>query len=227
MGRCPDLVPTVAAAACFAKGTTVITNVAHLRLKESDRIDAVAENCTRAGAAVTTLADGLRIHPKPLPAGQSIAFASLAITGWPCPPPCSNWPASPCAWTTPAAVATVVSEFLGSVGGAGAPPQAPPGGMIPPGPPRRYKKGPYERDIDDTNATQRHPVESFGGRRGVRGREPLFAKRGSLPRFPFPLPLPLPPSKRLSSSGPEAAWGSSLQPGAGPSASRSDPWTGP
>jgi len=77
MGRCPDLVPTVAAAACFAKGTTVITNVAHLRLKESDRIDAVAENCTRAGAAVTTLADGLRIHPKPLPAGQSIAFASF------------------------------------------------------------------------------------------------------------------------------------------------------
>ena len=63
MGRCPDLVPTVAAAACFAKGDTTITNVAHLRLKESDRIEAVAENCTRAGAAVTALADGLRIHP--------------------------------------------------------------------------------------------------------------------------------------------------------------------
>ena len=77
MGRCPDLVPTVAVAACFAKGITTITNVAHLRFKESDRIDAVAENCTRAGAAVATLADGLRIHPKPLPAGQSIAFSSF------------------------------------------------------------------------------------------------------------------------------------------------------
>lgn len=78
MGRCPDLVPTVAVTACFATGETTITNVAHLRLKESDRIDAVAENCTRAGAAVTTLADGLRIHPRPLPTGQTVAFASFS-----------------------------------------------------------------------------------------------------------------------------------------------------
>jgi len=77
MGRCPDLVPTVAVAACFATGPTTIKNVAHLRLKESDRIEAVAENCTRAGAAVTTLSDGLRIHPTPLPRGQQITFASF------------------------------------------------------------------------------------------------------------------------------------------------------
>ena len=77
MGHCPDLVPTVAVAACFAKGDTTITNVAHLRLKESDRIDAVAENCTRAGAAVTTLADGLRIHPTPLPRGLHVKFSSF------------------------------------------------------------------------------------------------------------------------------------------------------
>jgi len=77
MGRCPDLVPTVAAAACFAKGETVIKNVAHLRIKESDRIESVAENCTQAGASVTTLPDGLRIHPNPLPRGERIEFSAF------------------------------------------------------------------------------------------------------------------------------------------------------
>ena len=77
MGRCPDLVPTVATTACFATGETVIKNVAHLRLKESDRIEAVAENCTEAGAVVTTLPDGLRIRPRPLPRGQRIRFSAF------------------------------------------------------------------------------------------------------------------------------------------------------
>ncbi|MHC1791572.1 3-phosphoshikimate 1-carboxyvinyltransferase [Solidesulfovibrio sp.] len=77
MGRCPDLVPTVAAAACFASGETVIRNVAHLRLKESDRIEAVAENCTRAGAVVTTLADGMRIKPRPLRTDQRVEFSAF------------------------------------------------------------------------------------------------------------------------------------------------------
>ena len=77
MGRCPDLVPTVAAAACFASGETVIRNVAHLRLKESDRIEAVAENCTQAGAVVTTTADGMRIRPKALRTDQRVEFSSF------------------------------------------------------------------------------------------------------------------------------------------------------
>ncbi len=77
MGRCPDLVPTVATAACFATGETVIRNVAHLRLKESDRIEAVAENCTQAGAVVTTTADGMRIKPRPLPAGERVEFSAF------------------------------------------------------------------------------------------------------------------------------------------------------
>jgi len=77
MGRCPDLVPTVATAACFATGETTIRNVAHLRLKESDRIEAVAENCIQAGAVVTTLPDGMRIRPRPLPRGQRIEFSAF------------------------------------------------------------------------------------------------------------------------------------------------------
>jgi len=57
----PDQVPTLAALAPFARGTTRISNVAHLRLKESDRLAAMASELTRAGALVTELPDGLEI----------------------------------------------------------------------------------------------------------------------------------------------------------------------
>ncbi|MXZ39723.1 MAG: 3-phosphoshikimate 1-carboxyvinyltransferase [Holophagales bacterium] len=61
----PDQVPTLAAAAAFANGTTWIRNVAHLRIKESDRLAAVATELRRAGVAVDELADGLRIDGSP------------------------------------------------------------------------------------------------------------------------------------------------------------------
>ncbi|WP_045221746.1 3-phosphoshikimate 1-carboxyvinyltransferase [Desulfonatronum thioautotrophicum] len=74
MGPCPDLVPTVAAVAAQARGTTTIRNVAHLRIKESDRLDAVVTELARIGATTTALDDGLRIEPAPLPSGSQIAF---------------------------------------------------------------------------------------------------------------------------------------------------------
>ena len=46
----PDQVPTLAALAPFAEGTTRITNVPHLRLKESDRLRAMRVELTRLGA---------------------------------------------------------------------------------------------------------------------------------------------------------------------------------
>lgn len=61
----PDQVPTLAAVAAFANGTTWIRNVAHLRIKESDRLAAVATELRRAGAAVDELEDGLRIEGNP------------------------------------------------------------------------------------------------------------------------------------------------------------------
>ncbi len=61
----PDQVPTLAAVAAFADGTTRIRNVAHLRIKESDRLAAVAIELRRAGVAVDELADGLRIDGNP------------------------------------------------------------------------------------------------------------------------------------------------------------------
>ena len=42
MADMPDMVPTLAVVAAFARGTTVIRNVAHLRAKESDRLGGVA-----------------------------------------------------------------------------------------------------------------------------------------------------------------------------------------
>ena len=45
----PDLVPTLAVLAAFAEGETVITGVAHLRHKESDRLAAVATELGKMG----------------------------------------------------------------------------------------------------------------------------------------------------------------------------------
>ncbi len=55
----PDQVPTLAALAPFARGTTHIVNVAHLRIKESDRLRAMATELRRVGAQVEEKPDGL------------------------------------------------------------------------------------------------------------------------------------------------------------------------
>ncbi len=57
----PDQVPTLAALAPFAEGTTRITGVPHLRIKESDRLSAMTCELTRIGAEVEELDDGLII----------------------------------------------------------------------------------------------------------------------------------------------------------------------
>ena len=62
MGRCPDLVPTVCAMAAFADGETVIENVAHLRIKESDRIKAPCEALRAIGCQAEEREDGMRIQ---------------------------------------------------------------------------------------------------------------------------------------------------------------------
>ena len=57
----PDQVPTLAALAPFARGETKITNVAHLRIKESDRLNAMATGLRQLGAEVDEGPDWLRI----------------------------------------------------------------------------------------------------------------------------------------------------------------------
>jgi 3-phosphoshikimate 1-carboxyvinyltransferase len=58
----PDMVPTLAVTAAFARGETVITNVAHLRIKESDRLRAIAEGLEKMNVQVEEQADCLTIR---------------------------------------------------------------------------------------------------------------------------------------------------------------------
>jgi 3-phosphoshikimate 1-carboxyvinyltransferase len=62
LGATPDQVPTLAALAPFARGTTRIRGVAHLRIKESDRLAAMVEGLTRLGARAAETPDGLVIE---------------------------------------------------------------------------------------------------------------------------------------------------------------------
>jgi 3-phosphoshikimate 1-carboxyvinyltransferase len=62
MATMPDLVPTLAVLAAFATGDTVITGVAHLRHKESDRLAAVAKELGKLGIEARETADGLVIR---------------------------------------------------------------------------------------------------------------------------------------------------------------------
>jgi 3-phosphoshikimate 1-carboxyvinyltransferase len=52
MNEMPDLVPTLAVTSAFAQGRTVIKNIGHLRLKESDRIRALTGELTKMGIRV-------------------------------------------------------------------------------------------------------------------------------------------------------------------------------
>ena len=62
-----DELPVIAAAACFAEGTTVIKDAAELKVKESNRIEIMVKNLTAMGADVTETDDGMIIHGgKPL-----------------------------------------------------------------------------------------------------------------------------------------------------------------
>jgi len=62
MGNMPDVVPTLAVVAAFAHGKTEIVNIAHLRIKECDRLNAVVTELTRMGAQVEEKEDSMIIH---------------------------------------------------------------------------------------------------------------------------------------------------------------------
>jgi 3-phosphoshikimate 1-carboxyvinyltransferase len=66
MNVMPDAVPSLVAASLFAQGPTRITNVAHLRFKESDRLGTLADELRQLGADITTSDDGMLIKPAPL-----------------------------------------------------------------------------------------------------------------------------------------------------------------
>ena len=69
----PDTALTLAVLALFAEGETVIRNVANLRVKESDRLAALAAELRKFGAEVVEDAEGLVIRPPESPRGATVA----------------------------------------------------------------------------------------------------------------------------------------------------------
>ena len=62
VGDTPDLLPTIAALGAVADGDTVIENCEHVRYKETDRVEAMAEELATLGASVTEERDRLTVH---------------------------------------------------------------------------------------------------------------------------------------------------------------------
>ena len=62
----PDMVPSIAVAAAYAQGKTVIKGAQRLRFKESDRIKSIIYNLEKLGANVQETDDGMIITGTPL-----------------------------------------------------------------------------------------------------------------------------------------------------------------
>jgi 3-phosphoshikimate 1-carboxyvinyltransferase len=62
MGDIPDVVPTLAVVAAFARGRTILRNVAHLKEKESDRLAAVCSELSKMGIECGYDEDGLWVQ---------------------------------------------------------------------------------------------------------------------------------------------------------------------
>ncbi len=61
-----DTAQTLAAIAPFAAGPTTIRGIGHARLKETDRVAALATELRRLGQGVEERPDGLTVHPAPV-----------------------------------------------------------------------------------------------------------------------------------------------------------------
>lgn len=70
MGDMPDVVQTLAALSCFAQGTTVMRNIAHLAFKESNRIVDTARELQKLGAKVEYGSDYLAVTGSSLQGAQ-------------------------------------------------------------------------------------------------------------------------------------------------------------
>lgn len=57
-----DEIPIIAVMAALAEGTTVIRDAAELKVKETDRIEAITDNLTAMGCDITPTADGMIIN---------------------------------------------------------------------------------------------------------------------------------------------------------------------
>ena len=70
----PDAAMTLAVMALYAEGTTTLRNIASWRVKETDRIAAMANECRKLGASVEEGVDFIRITPPETTAAWKPAF---------------------------------------------------------------------------------------------------------------------------------------------------------
>ena len=60
--QCPDIIPVISLVAALSKGTTEVINAGRLRIKECDRLKAVATELNKLGANIEEKEEGLVIH---------------------------------------------------------------------------------------------------------------------------------------------------------------------
>ena len=65
--RLVDEIPIIAVAAMFAEGDTIITGAGELRVKETDRLEAICDQFTKLGGNIEGKEDGLIIHGGSIP----------------------------------------------------------------------------------------------------------------------------------------------------------------
>jgi 3-phosphoshikimate 1-carboxyvinyltransferase len=87
MSGSPDTVQTLCAVAAFARGPTRIRGIGHLRHKESDRIEAMAQGLRNLGGGIRVEGDTVTLHPRPLhggvidPQGDHRTAMAFAVIG--------------------------------------------------------------------------------------------------------------------------------------------------
>lgn len=70
----PDLLPIVSVLGCYANGETEIVNTEHARIKECDRISAMATELKKMGADIEERIDGMKIN--------NTCLKGAAVDGW-------------------------------------------------------------------------------------------------------------------------------------------------
>jgi 3-phosphoshikimate 1-carboxyvinyltransferase len=78
--RAIDEIPILAVAAACAEGPTVVRDASELRVKESDRIRALASELGKMGVAVEERSDGFRIPGRP--PGGAAPFRGARVSSW-------------------------------------------------------------------------------------------------------------------------------------------------
>ncbi|MFH1285443.1 MAG: 3-phosphoshikimate 1-carboxyvinyltransferase [Candidatus Micrarchaeota archaeon] len=79
LNNTPDALPAISAVACFAEGETTIKNVAHARIKETDRIKVMREELAKMGAQISELPDGLVIKKSSLHGAQVNGYSDHRV----------------------------------------------------------------------------------------------------------------------------------------------------